>query len=105
VKILENQLVTRHENLFSRKSYWVTLRPRHPSFIVFIKQMANVPEYCGSRYHSAAPSTRSLPPASEATNAQANGAPSKAALAQPASSTAPGGAANATATQSTVASH
>jgi hypothetical protein len=69
VKILENQLITRHEDLFSRKSYWVTLRPRHPSFIVFIRQMANVPAYCGSHYHTAVPSTRSLPPASEASNA------------------------------------
>lgn len=94
VKILENQLVTRHENLFSRKSYWVTLRPRHPSFMVFIRQMANVPEYCGSRYHTAAPSTRSLPPASEAANAPANGAPQKAAVAQTASGSGAAGGPN-----------
>jgi hypothetical protein len=73
IKILENQLVTRQEDLFKRKSYWMTLRPRHPSFIVFIKQMANVPRYCGSRYHTAVPSTRSLPPATAATNQPTNG--------------------------------
>jgi hypothetical protein len=103
VKILENQLITRHENLFSRKSYWVTLRPRHPSFIVFIKQMANVPEYCGSRYHTGVPSTRSLPAASEASNPPSNGAP--ASSAQPASASAPAGGSRAPAVQSTVASH
>jgi hypothetical protein len=105
VKILDNQLITRHENLFSKTSYWVTLRPRHPSFIVFIKQMANVPEYCGSRYHTAVPSARSLAPASEASNAPANGAPSTPASTQPASGSAQGGGPKAPATQSTVASH
>ena len=99
VKILENQLVTRHENLFSRKSYWVTLRPRHPSFIVFIKQMANVPSYCGSRYHTVVPSTHSLPPASEATNQLANG-PSSAA-----SGPGPSSGASKAPSQSTIASH
>jgi hypothetical protein len=77
IKILDNQLVTRHEDLFNRKSYWMTLRPRHPSFIVFIKQMANVPSYCGSRYHTVVQSTRSLPPASEATNQPNNGTSSE----------------------------
>lgn len=105
VKILENQLVTRHEDLFSRKSYWSTLQPRHPSFIVFIKQMANVPEYCGSRYHTSKPSTHSLPPASKASNAPANGAPSTSASAQPVSGSAAAGGAKSLATQSTVASH
>ena len=88
VKILENQLITRHEDLFSRKSYWVTLRPRHPSFIVFIRQMANVPAYCGSRYHTAVPSTRSLPPASEAKNQPSTGAATTPASTQTASVTA-----------------
>lgn len=105
VKILENQLITRHENLFSKSSYWVTLRPRHPSFIVFIKQMANVPEYCGSRYHTTLPSTRSLTPASEASNAPANGASSPSASTQPASGSVPAVGSGAPATQSTVASH
>jgi hypothetical protein len=99
VKILENQLVTRHEDLFNKQSYWVTLRPRHPSFIVFIRQMANVPSYCGSRYHSAVRSTRSLPPASEAKNQTANG--TTPAPAEPAQ---PSGATKAS-SQSTIASH
>jgi hypothetical protein len=105
VKILDNQLITRHESLFNRKSYWVTLRPRHPSFIVFIRQMANVPEYCGSRYHTALPSTRSLPPASEASKAPANGASPASGSAQPASSSAAAGGAKMPVAQSTVASH
>ncbi|MGB6727502.1 MAG: hypothetical protein WBE74_16540 [Terracidiphilus sp.] len=104
VKILENQLITRHEDLFSRKSYWVTLRPRHPSFIVFIRQMANVPEYCGSRYHTAVPSTHSLPPASEASNTPAKG-PATSASAQPASGSRTAAGLNMTATQSSLAAH
>lgn len=104
VKILDNQLITRHESLFSRKSYWVTLRPRHPSFIVFIKQMANVPEYCGSRYHTALPSAHSLPPTSEASKAPANGTTSTSATAQTASSSAPAGGAKTPVAQSTAAS-
>jgi len=105
VKILENQLITRHEDLFSRKSYWVTLRPRHPSFIVFIRQMANVPEYCGSRYHTAAPSTRSLPPASEASKAPANGTTSASVSAEHTAGTVPAAEPYASATQSAVAAH
>ncbi len=46
IKILENQVVTRHEPLLSNQSYWSTLRPDNASFAVFKKQMANVPAYC-----------------------------------------------------------
>ncbi len=105
VKILENQLITRHEDLFSKSSYWVTLRPRHPSFIVFIKQMANVPEYCGSRYHIATPSRRSLSPAPEASNAPAIGAHSTSTSVRPAFGYALAAGSNAPGVQSTVASH
>ncbi len=47
IKILESQVVTRHEPLLSNQSYWSTLRPGNASFAVFKKQMANVPAYCG----------------------------------------------------------
>src|ERR1700722_1652101 len=46
VKILENQIVTQKKPLLTEASYWVTLRPAHPSFQVFAKQMKNVPAAC-----------------------------------------------------------
>jgi len=46
LKIVDDQLVKRHEPLLSDSSYWSTLRPDNPSFAVFEKQMANVPAYC-----------------------------------------------------------
>ncbi|HLY42257.1 MAG TPA: hypothetical protein VKR52_13680 [Terracidiphilus sp.] len=46
ITILENQLVTRHEHLISRKSYWETLRPGTAGFPNFIRQMRNVPGAC-----------------------------------------------------------
>ena len=44
VKILENQIITQRKPLLSPSSYWVTLRPAHPSYLVFAKQMKNVPQ-------------------------------------------------------------
>ncbi len=46
VKILENQIVTQRKPLLSPSSYWVTLRPATPSYLVFAKQMKNVPRVC-----------------------------------------------------------
>ena len=46
IKILRNQLIKQHQPLLSESSYWVTLRPGHPSFMIFVKQMANVPAAC-----------------------------------------------------------
>jgi hypothetical protein len=46
VKILENQVVTQRKPLLSPSSYWVTLRPGTPSYLVFAKQMKNVPTVC-----------------------------------------------------------
>jgi hypothetical protein len=46
VKILENQIVTQKKPLLSASSYWVTLRPGRPSYLVFAKQMKNVPAVC-----------------------------------------------------------
>ncbi|MGD0941474.1 MAG: hypothetical protein ABR905_17380 [Terracidiphilus sp.] len=46
VKIMDNQVVVRHEPVVSRKSYWSTLQPGTTSYRVFVKQMANVPEFC-----------------------------------------------------------
>ncbi len=46
VKILENQMLTQKKPLLSPSSYWVTLRPARPSYLVFAKQMKNVPAVC-----------------------------------------------------------
>jgi hypothetical protein len=46
VKILENQMLTQRKPLLSSSSYWVTLRPERPSYLVFAKQMKNVPAVC-----------------------------------------------------------
>jgi hypothetical protein len=46
VRILENQIITQKKPLLSASSYWVTLRPGRPSYLVFAKQMKNVPAVC-----------------------------------------------------------
>ena len=46
VKILENQMITQRKPLLTESSYWVTLRPDRPSYLVFAKQMKNVPSAC-----------------------------------------------------------
>lgn len=46
VKILENQLIEQRRPLLSQKSYWATLQPDRPSYLVFRKQMTNVPKAC-----------------------------------------------------------
>lgn len=46
VKILENQIVTQRKPLLTPSSYWVTLRPGTPSYLVFAKQMKNIPAVC-----------------------------------------------------------
>jgi hypothetical protein len=51
LRIVENQLIKRHEPLLSNNSYWSTLRPDNPSFVVFEKQMANLPAYCEVHPH------------------------------------------------------
>jgi hypothetical protein len=47
IKIIRNQLIAQRKPLLTESSYWVTLRPEHPSFKIFLKQMANVPAACG----------------------------------------------------------
>ncbi|MGH9598978.1 MAG: hypothetical protein ACRD27_03890 [Terracidiphilus sp.] len=49
INILDDQLVTHHEPLLSPRSYWSTLRPGTLGYRVFIRQMANEPEFCLSR--------------------------------------------------------
>jgi hypothetical protein len=49
IRILDDQLIAQNKPLLTGSSYWVTLRPGHPSFEVFWKQMANVPEACGAK--------------------------------------------------------
>jgi hypothetical protein len=46
VRIMENQVLTQKKPLLSSTSYWVTLRPSTQSYLVFAKQMKNVPEVC-----------------------------------------------------------
>jgi hypothetical protein len=46
VKILSNQMITQRKPLLTPSSYWVTLRPGRPSYLVFAKQMKNVPAVC-----------------------------------------------------------
>jgi hypothetical protein len=46
IKILDNQIVTQHRSLVSRKSYWSTLQPGTVSYRVFAKEMTNPPAVC-----------------------------------------------------------
>ena len=49
VKILSNQIIDQRKPLFTRTSYWSTLRPGRKSYFIFAKQMTNPPAACGSR--------------------------------------------------------
>lgn len=46
VKILDNQIITQHKPLISRKSYWSTLQPGTVPYHTFLKQMINPPAAC-----------------------------------------------------------
>jgi hypothetical protein len=73
VKILENQMLTQGRPLLTQSSYWVTLRPLQPSYLVFAKQMKNVPAAC----------RQATPPVEEA-KVRHGGSGSAAAIAAPA---------------------
>jgi hypothetical protein len=47
IKILDNQLTVLNKPLLTKSSYWVTLRPGTYSYLLFMKQMKNVPQACG----------------------------------------------------------
>lgn len=68
VKILENQIVTQRKPLLTASSYWVTLRPGTPSYLVFAKQMKNVPTVC----------REGKPPVETAKRTHAGGVPAEA---------------------------
>jgi hypothetical protein len=70
VKILENQIITQKKPLLTASSYWVTLRPGRPSFLVFAKQMKNVPAVCRA----------GTPPVEEAKHRRRANEPAAAAL-------------------------
>jgi hypothetical protein len=80
VKILENQIITQRKPLLSPTSYWVTLRPATSSYLVFAKQMKNVPAACRAgmppvreakrRRPGNEPATALVLPAHETTTAQ-----------------------------------
>jgi hypothetical protein len=59
VKILENQMVTYRKPLLVSSSYWVTLHPGQPSYLMFAKQMTNVPAACRVAPVEEAKATRS----------------------------------------------
>ena len=70
IRILDHQLIARHEHLLTKSSYWVTLRPGTYSFQLFLKQMANEPEACGApRVRRRWPWHRRVEAPAEATNA------------------------------------
>jgi len=75
IRILKHQLIKLHQPLLDDSSYWVTLRPGHMSFKLFLKQMANVPAACGSPIRA----TEVLP-VSEAESARPSHAASKPRL-------------------------
>jgi hypothetical protein len=47
VRILTRQIIDRREPLFTRRSYWATLRPGNVGYRNFAKQMTNPPLACG----------------------------------------------------------
>jgi hypothetical protein len=70
VKILQNQIITQRKPLLSPSSYWVTLRPATQSYVVFAKQMKNVPRVC----------REGTPPVEEAKRRRPGVGPAAAAL-------------------------
>lgn len=46
IKILDNQIITQHRRLVTKKSYWSTLQPGTVSYRVFAKEMINPPAAC-----------------------------------------------------------
>lgn len=70
IRIVENQLIDQHRPLVTDSSYWVTLRPNSPSFRIFLRQMADVPEACGSPLRKPVTEQTSLPPVNEAEKTQ-----------------------------------
>lgn len=70
IRIVENQLIDQHKPLVTNSSYWVTLRPDSPSFRIFLRQMADVPEACGSRLRNPVREQTGLPPVDEAEKTQ-----------------------------------
>lgn len=55
IKILDAQIIGQRRPLFSRVSYWSTLRPGTLSYRVFAKQMTNPPAACGWQEQTSAP--------------------------------------------------
>ncbi len=72
VKILDNQIISQHKRLFTRSSYWSTLRPGTRSYHVFAKEMKNPPAACALPAHTTIPkqaTTRSVQQEAEKTKA------------------------------------
>jgi hypothetical protein len=93
IKVLDKQLIANHQPLLSKSSYWVTLRPRGPSFAVFIKQLANMPAACGVSRFGHESSKATAGPAPEASNQPGGtGAPAASEQQAEANKNTPGGA-------------
>ena len=93
INILDNQLIAQHRPLLSKSSYWVTLRPRGPSFAVFVKQLANMPAACGVSRFGHESSKATAGPAPEASNQPGGtGAPAASEQQAEANKNTPGGA-------------
>jgi hypothetical protein len=65
IRILDNQLVTQRKPLLTESSYWETLRPGHAGFLVFLKQMVNVPAACSANIERMKAETRATLKAAE----------------------------------------
>jgi hypothetical protein len=63
IKILDSQLIAKSKPLLSKSSYWVTLRPGQASFQIFMKQMVNVPAFCGAKFARQTPTGHDVEPA------------------------------------------
>jgi len=46
IRILDNQIITLHEPIVTRRSYWATLQPGTVAYRVFAKEMTNPPAAC-----------------------------------------------------------
>jgi hypothetical protein len=62
-------MLTQKKPLLTPSSYWVTLRPGRPSYLVFARQMKNVPAVCRA----------SMPPVEEARAKRPSSVPPAAA--------------------------
>lgn len=83
IRIIDYQLIARHEPVLSDSSYWVTLRPDSPSMQMFLRQMANVPAACGSPLRSPVTDENPLLPLDDTEKMRAPSVPHPAKQVEP----------------------